>query len=835
MKISPVEAYWQESEQQLIEMLGTSNHGISEQEAEKRLQMYGKNIFVQRKTDSLGIRFLKKFKNPLVLILLFASLVSASLGEISNFVIIAIIILVSVVIDVIQEGHAEQAVEALQKKVSVTATVLRKKKPQEVPLADIVVGDIILLSAGDIIPADARVLEAQELLVDQSVLTGESFPQAKIVQVIRGVAVDYADRVNTVFMGTHVHSGSGRALVVKTGKSTELGKIADQISLKRPETEFESGIKSFGYLLMKTTLALVIFVFFVNAFLRHSVLDSFLFALALAVGLTPELLPLIMTVNLARGALRMSKKNVVVKYLPAIQNFGSMNVCCMDKTGTLTENRIILERYEDVSGRESRKVLLFGFLNAVFQSGLKSPLEEAVLAHGEISHTGYKKVQELPFDFFRKRLSVVVSYRAKNILISKGAPEEVLSVCNLPHSKKIAALDRFKELSAQGFRVLAVAYKAVPSRTSYSATDEARMTYLGLMAFYDPPKRSSKKVLQELIAHGVTIKILTGDGDAVTRHVCEQLGLPIAGIVIGTAIDHMNDRALGALIEKTTIFARLNPVQKNRIILLLKQRGSVVGYLGDGINDAPSLKSADIGISVNNAVDIAKEAADIILLKKDLRVLLDGVKEGRKTHGNIMKYLMMGTSSNFGNMVSMAGASLFLPFLPMLPVQILLNNLLYDFSELAVPSDHVDEEYMLKPKKWDIAFIKKFMIIFGPISSLIDIATFGILLIIFHANMALFQTGWFVESLVTQLLIIFSIRTRLVPFTKSVPGRFLAIASIGVAVFAIAIPYTPLASWFSFVPLPISFFGWLVLLVVAYISIVELAKKIVYRKLVYTR
>ncbi|MEO6077721.1 MAG: magnesium-translocating P-type ATPase [Candidatus Andersenbacteria bacterium] len=830
MKISLVEAYWQESEQELLATLGTSNHGISEQEAEKRLRMYGRNIFVQRKIDSIFVRFLKKFKNPLILILLFASVVSASLGELSNFIIIAIIILVSVIIDVIQEGNAERAVEALQKKVSVTATVLRKKKPQEIPLADIVVGDIILLSAGDIIPADARVLEAQELLVDQSVLTGESFPQAKLVQAIRGVAVDYTDRVNTVFMGTHVHSGSGRAVVVKTGKGTELGKIADQISLKRPETDFERGIKSFGYLLMKTTLALVIFVFFVNAFLRHSVLDSFLFALALAVGLTPELLPLITTVNLARGALRMSKKNVVVKYLPAIQNFGSMNVCCMDKTGTLTENRIILERYEDALGRESKKVLLFGFLNAVFQSGLKSPLEEAVLAHGEVVHTGYKKVQELPFDFFRKRLSVVVSYREKNILISKGAPEEVLAVCALPHGKNIAALDRFKELSSQGFRVLAVAYKAVPSRKSYSATDEARMNYLGLMAFYDPPKRSSKKVLQELIAHGVNIKILTGDGDAVTRHVCEKLGLPIAGIVLGSAIDHMNDRALGALIEKTTIFARLNPVQKNRIILLLKQRGSVVGYLGDGINDAPSLKSADIGISVNNAVDIAKESADIILLKKDLRVLLDGVKEGRKTHGNIMKYLMMGTSSNFGNMVSMAGASLFLPFLPMLPVQILLNNLLYDFSELAVPSDHVDEEYMLRPKKWDIAFIKKFMIIFGPISSLIDIATFGILLLVFHANMAFFQTGWFVESLVTQLLIIFSIRTRIVPFTKSMPSKLLTIGSIGVALIAIAIPYSPLASWFSFVPLPVSFFGWLILLVVAYISIVEMAKKIVYRQ-----
>lgn len=826
-----VEAYWQESEEELLKILGTATKGLSEEAALKRLQLHGKNVFAHRKRDLLIVQFLKKLKNPLVLILLVASFLSAYLGEISNFSIIAVIIAVSVIIDVIQERHAENAVELLQRKVSVTATVMRGRKKREIPLADIVVGDIVLLSAGDIIPADLRVLEAQELMVDQSVLTGESFPQEKHVGAIRGTNIDYAARINTLFMGTHVQSGSGMAVVVKTGAGTELGKIVDQIAKKRPETEFERGIKSFGYLLMKTTLVLVIFVFFVNALLKHSILDSFLFALALAVGLTPELLPLIMTVNLARGALRMSKKNVVVKYLPAIQNFGSMSVCCMDKTGTLTENRIILERYEDASGKESQKVLLYGYVNALFQSGLKSPLEEAVLSHGEVSSAGYKKIQEIPFDFFRKRLSVIVTYKDARSIISKGAPEEVLSVCTISHADKMKALDRFHELSSQGFRVLAVAYRHVPDREVYTEKDESRMTYMGLMAFYDPPKRSSKRVLRELAEHGVEVKILTGDGDLVTRHVCTELGLPIHGIVLGSAIDRLSDHTLGALIEKTTVFARLNPIQKNRVITILKQRGVVVGYLGDGINDAPSLKTADIGISVNNAVDIAKESADVILLKKDLRVLLDGVREGRKTYGNIMKYLMMGTSSNFGNMVSMAGASLFLPFLPMLPVQILLNNLLYDFSELAVPSDSVDEEYMKTPKKWDISFIKKFMIIFGPISSFIDVATFAILLIIFHAHMALFQTGWFVESLVTQSLIIFSIRTRIVPFFKSVPSRLLAGTSVGIALFAIALPYTPFASWFSFVPLPISFIGWLIALLIAYICIVEGAKKILYRQI----
>lgn len=826
-----VEAYWQETEQELLRMLGSSPKGLSEEEAQHRLRTYGKNVFAHRKKDLLIIQFLKKLLNPLVLILLCASLISAYLGELSNFIIIAVIISVSVIIDVIQERHAEHAVDLLQKKVSVTATVLRSHRKQEVPLSDVVIGDVILLSAGDIIPADVRVLETQELMVDQSVLTGESFPQEKRVGAIRGTQVDYVARVNTLFMGTHVQSGSGRAVVVKTGVGTELGKIIDQVAKKRPETDFERGIKSFGYLLMKTTLVLVIFVFFVNALLKHSILDSFLFALALAVGLTPELLPLIMTVNLARGALRMSKKNVVVKYLPAIQNFGSMNVCCMDKTGTLTENRIILERYEDASGKESKKVLLYGYVNALFQSGLKSPLEEAVLHHGEVSHIGYKKIQEIPFDFFRKRLSVVVEYKGKNCIISKGAPEEILSVCDISHKEKLQALDRFHELSSQGFRVLAVSYRAAAHKKEYSEKDESKMTYVGLMAFYDPPKKSAKRVLQELAEHGVEVKILTGDGELVTRHVCEELGLPISGISNGSGIDRMNDRALGALIERTTIFSRLNPIQKNRIILLLKQRGNVVGYMGDGINDAPSLKTADIGISVNNAVDIAKESADVILLKKDLRVLLDGVREGRKTYGNIMKYLMMGTSSNFGNMVSMAGASLFLPFLPMLPVQILLNNLLYDFSELAVPSDSVDEEYMRTPKKWDIVFIKKFMIIFGPISSLIDIATFVILLVIFHAGAGLFQTGWFVESLVTQSLIIFSIRTRIVPFFKSVPSRLLATTSIGIALFGAAIPYTPIAAWFAFVPVPAQFIAWLIALMIGYACIVEVAKKILYRQI----
>jgi len=825
-----VQAYWQESEKELLKLLKTSEKGLAEEEADRRLRKFGKNEFVRNMRTPLALRFLLKFKNPLVLILLLASLISAFLGELSNFIIIAIIISVSVVIDVLQEGHAESAAAALQKKVSVTATVIRRKKKIEIPIAELVRGDIIALSAGDIIPADARVLEAQELMIDQSVLTGESYPQQKIAGAIRGTNIGYAERKNSLFMGTHVQSGSARAVIVKTGSDTELGSIADAVAIKRPETEFERGVRQFGYLLMKTTLVLVLFVFFINAFLHHSVLTSFLFALALAVGLTPELLPVIMTINLAKGALRMSKKHVIVKYLPAIVNFGSMNVCCMDKTGTLTENRIDLEIYEDAKGKESKQVLLFGYLNATFQSGLKSPMEEAILKHGEVSSTGYEKIQELPFDFFRRRLSVVVLHKGERIMITKGAPEEVLSICALSHAQKLAALDRFHALSSKGFRVLAVAYRTMPVREAYAEHDESRMTYFGLMAFYDPPKRSAKGVLKELLAQGVGIKILTGDGDLVTRHVCEELGLPVSGVVLGSAVDRMSDHVLGVAIEKTTIFARLNPIQKNRIILMLKQRKSVVGYLGDGINDAPSLKTADIGISVNNAVDIAKQSADVILLKKDLRVLLEGVREGRKTYGNIMKYLMMGTSSNFGNMVSMAGASLFLPFLPMLPIQILLNNLLYDFSELAVPSDTVDEEYIRSPKKWDIGFMKKNMIAFGPISSLIDVCTFGVLLKIFHANAALFQTGWFVESLLTQSIIIFSIRTHAVPFFKSASSKLLAGTSLGIACAAIIIPYTPIAHVFGFVPLPGLFMVWLVGLLISYVVLVEIAKKILYRK-----
>lgn len=832
MGVVPVIGYWQEEEKELLHELHTSSKGLSDAEAQKRLRKYGKNVFAHHVRKSAIVEFLLKFKNPLVIILLCASLISAFLGEVSNFIIITIIIVMSVLIDSIQERHAGNAVEALQRKVSVTATVMRSRSKKEVPLADVVIGDVVLLSAGDIIPADARIIESQELLVDQSALTGESYPQEKQPGVVLKPHAEYAELTNTVFMGTNVQSGSGMAVVTRTGASTELGKIADDIQIQRPETDFEKGIKSFGYLLMKVSLVLTLFVFFVNALLRHTVLDSFLFALALAVGLTPELLPIVVTINFARGALRMSEKRVIVKYLPAIQSFGSMNVCCMDKTGTLTENKIKLERYEDASGKESTHTLLLGYVNALFQAGLKSPLEEAVLKHGEVSAHGYKKIQEIPFDFFRRRLSVIASQGEERVLITKGAPEQVISVCSMTHAKKMAALDRYRALSKEGFRVLAVATRSVSQKAGYSAEDEDHMVYEGLMAFYDPPKRSAKKALADLAHQGVEIKIVTGDSDVVTKHVCDELALPVKGVVLGSAIDHLTDHALSIMIEKTTIFARVNPTQKQRIISLLKRRGNVVGYIGDGVNDAPSLRAADIGISVNNAVDIAKESADVILLKKDLRVLLDGVREGRKTFGNIMKYIMMGTSSNFGNMVSMASASLFLPFLPMLPVQILLNNLLYDFSELAVPSDEVDDEYMKSPKKWDTTFIKRFMLVFGPISSLFDFATFGLLIFIFHAGAQLFQTGWFVESLVTQSLIIFSIRTRKVPFFRSKAGKLISIASFGVAIFALLLPYAPFASVFSFTPLPPLFIVLLVLLVCAYIAIVESAKFMLYRKIV---
>jgi Mg2+-importing ATPase len=636
---------------------------------------------------------------------------------------------------------------------------------------------------------------------------------------------------------------------VRTGGSTEYGKIAEQLVRRAPETEFERGLRRFGFLITQVALVLVIFVFFINAFLKPEVsnqqsdiLESLLFAVALAVGLTPELLPMIVSVNLSRGALEMSRKDVIVKRLASIQNFGNMDVLCTDKTGTLTENVITLVLHVDIEGKDSEKVLFYAFLNSFYETGLKSPLDDAVLKYKQLDVKGFDKVDEVPFDFLRRRVSIVVEHEKGRLIICKGAIEEIASVCSrFEFEDKISDLtskqqkkmqDNYYKLSSQGFRVLGVSYRRAEEKPAYSVKDERDMTFLGFIAFMDPPKESSKESLQLLKNAGIELKILTGDNELVTRKVCEQLGFEIKGVVLGGDVAKLQDNALTRIAEKANVFARVSPAQKDRIMSALRRNGHVVGFLGDGINDATSMHTADIGISVENAVDVAKESADIILLQKDLTVLSAGALEGRKTFGNTMKYILMGISSNFGNMFSAAGASVFLPFVPMLPTQILLNNMLYDISEVTIPTDNVDQEYIQKPKRLDTTYIRNFMLFFGPISSIFDFLTFFIMLQVFngYANVSLFRTAWFIESLCTQTLVIFAIRTRKSPFYKSRPSKPLFLTSLIVVGIAVIFPFIPLASLFEFATPPIIFYGILAGFVGAYVVLVEILKRLFYKR-----
>ncbi|MEM3054408.1 MAG: magnesium-translocating P-type ATPase [Candidatus Bathyarchaeia archaeon] len=829
---------------ELLSRLGSSLSGLSSEESEKRLEIYGYNELARRKKRAAIVDFLSHFRSPLVIILLIAGLISGFLGEIVNVVIIFSIVFLSIILDFHQESKAEKAVEMLKERVTTTATVLRDGVKREVKLSEIVPGDIIYLSAGDIVPADARIISAKDLFVNQSALTGESFPAEKTAAPPKSKEASITEWTNYLFMGTSVVSGTATAVVVKTGSLTEYGKIAKRLVVRETETEFERGIKGFGFLIMQITFLLVLFVFFINALYKRGVLESLLFAVALAVGLTPELLPMIITVNLSKGALAMSKKGVIVKRLASIQNFGSMDVLCTDKTGTLTENRIKLVLHVNIDGEDDEKVLLYSYLNSYYQTGLKSPLDEAILGYKYIDVGDYRKVDEVPFDFLRKRLSIVVEHENQRFMITKGAPEEVAKICSYYEIGGVIAditdemrrkiEHKYLELSAEGFRVLGVAYRRIrEDKPVYAAGDEKEMVFLGFVAFLDPPKETARNSLQLLSKAGVEVKVLTGDNELVTRKVCEHLGFEIKGIVLGSELAQIHDDALARVVEEANVFCRVTPAQKDRIIHALRNNGHVVGFLGDGINDAPSLKSADVGISVDNAVDVAKESADIILLQNDLTVLHDGVLEGRKTFGNTMKYIMMGTSSNFGNMFSVAGASLFLPFLPMLPTQILLNNLLYDFSQSTIPTDNVDQEYIEKPKRWDISFIRRFMVFLGPISSIFDFLTFFIMFTFFNATEPLFQTAWFIESLSTQTLVIFVIRTKKSPFYKSKPSKLLLFSSIAIVAFALILPFTPLGTLFKFVAPPYAFFLVLAGLIGSYLVLVEVVKRWFYKRYAY--
>ncbi|MFA6443957.1 MAG: magnesium-translocating P-type ATPase, partial [Sterolibacterium sp.] len=697
-------------------------------------------------------------------------------------------------------------------------------------------------SAGDLMPADCRLLEARDFFVNQALLTGESYPVEKRAGDLAAPVDELSSADNAVFMGTSVISGIATAMVCRTGPATAVGKIADSLAAKAPPTAFELGTHSFGMLIMRLTVLLVLFVFLVNAFFHRPLLESFLFAIALAVGLTPELLPMVITVTLSHGALRMARKQVIVKRLVAIHNLGSMDVLCTDKTGTLTEARIRLERHLDAQGQDSARVLDLAYLNSYFETGLRSPLDDAILEHREIDVGAWRKIDEVPFDFERRRVSVLVDRGEQRLLVVKGSPEDILRLSTqyalgqsevpLPLDESVrASLQALQDsLGREGFRVLGIAWRTVAADHPHALVDdETELVFAGFAAFLDPPKESAAHALKALEASEVRVKILTGDGELVTRHLCDRLGMNVTGVLSGGEIQALDDASLAVRVKEANLLCRLTPSQKNRVILSLRSQGHTVGYLGDGINDAPSLHSADVGISVQGAVDVARAAADMILLRQDLNVLHAGVVEGRRTFANIMKYIMMGTSSNFGNMFSMAGATLFLTFLPMLPVQILLNNLLYDVSELTIPLDRVDNEYLAHPKHWDTGFIRQFMWVVGPVSSIFDILTFVIMLKVFEAGEALFHTGWFIESIATQVLVIFVIRTRGNPF-KSRPSTALTVTSLAVVVVAAALPYTPLAAHLGFVAPPALFFVILLGMVLSYLSAVELVKRWFYRR-----
>jgi len=816
----------------------SSEAGLSSVEAKKRLAVYGRNELEAKGEQNAFATFLKMFSNPLVLILLASAVLSYFLGEVHGAIIIIVLVTLSASLQFFHERRSNQAAAALRKQVAVHATVLRDGKYQDIILPEVVPGDIVQLSAGDIIPGDARLIHTNNLYVNQASITGESFPVSKTLSLEEEVSVQLTDMKYAVFMGCSVTSGMGTAVVVSTGRNTEIGNIAHALTRKSPETEFEHGIHDFSLMLTKVISSLVLLIFLVNALLKHNFFESFLFALAVSVGLTPELLPVIMTVTLAKGALSMSKKGVIVKRLESIQNFGSMDILCSDKTGTLTEGEFKLVESTNVDGTEDPQVLLYAWLNSTLQGGMKNPLDMTIAAlPAPETADQYHKKEEIPFDFVRRMMSVIVEKADASsvLMITKGAPESILKI-STRHMTKNGPVElsgqeladvthKFQDYSAKGYRVIAVASKEYPSsKSTFEPVDEQDVTLLGYLAFFDPPKASVRETIMGLKELGVTLKILTGDNELVTKKVCTDIGIASEPILTGNDIDTMSDDALSRNIDETPIFARLSPAQKNRIMDLLKRKGHVVGYIGDGINDAPSLHVADVGISVNNAVDVAKESASIILLEKDLDALKDGVVEGRRTYANTLKYIMMGTSSNFGNMFSMAIASVLVPFLPMAPVQILLNNLLYDFSQITIPSDNVDDEAVMKPRRWDIKFIRHFMLIFGPVSSLFDILTFALLLYFFRADEASFQTGWFIESLATQVLVVHIIRSRY-NVIKSRASRWLTLSTVGVALAGFIIPYTPLGLFFGFTPLPLVFIVAICGLVVCYLILVDFVKR----------
>jgi len=825
-----------------LQKLNSKIEGLGREEAKNRLKEFGLNEITDSKKNNHFLRFLMILKSPLNILLVTLGLISLFVGDPKAAVIIFIMVFLSVFLNFYQETKASIAADKLKTLVHTKTSVIRNGVKEDILSKYVVPGDIISLYSGTIIPGDVRVIVSKDLFVNQAMLTGESLPVEKHATDPDMATKDVIEYANLCFLGTSVESGTATAIVLCTGKNTYLGNIAGDMKNSKVVSDFTKELNQFVFLIMKFLVVMVPAVFLLNGIFKGNWLEAFLFALAVAVGVAPEMIPTIVAVNLSKGALVLSKKKVIVKHLDAIENFGVMDILCTDKTGTLTEGRIVLEKHLDVHGNESEEALHYAFLNSYFQTGLDDLLNKAILKHDDAKEkleiTNFKKIDEIPFDFERRRSTIIASDgKDKHLFVCKGAVEEIFDICTdvlidgkiLP-LKDLNSLDKItieKQLNEEGFRVIAVAYKEVdPNKKVFDKADETGLILVGFLAFFDPPKKTASKTIQDLEDLGISIKILTGDNDIVTRKICQEVNIKADKILLGKDMEKMSDEDLAKEVENTYVFAKLSPYDKERIIKTLRKNNHVVGFMGDGINDSLSLIAADVGISVDNAADIAKESSDLILLEKSLAVLKDGVKEGRRIFDNIVKYIRMATSSNFGNMFSVVGASIFLPFLPMLPVQILTNNILYDFSQMTIPTDNVDEERLMKPKKWDFKNIKRFILFFGPISSLFDYATFFILLYIFHAsgNASLFHTGWFVESLVTQTLIVHIIRTNKIPFIQSWASWPLIVSTISVICIGVYLPFSPLASALKFVPLPPLFFVLLVMGLILYFILTQMLK-----------
>jgi Mg2+-importing ATPase len=822
----------------------TSANGLSQEEAEQRLEKHGQNAVAQEEGHSWRDLLLMAVLNPLVVLLSLLAILSAATGDLRAAIVMLLMVLLGVGLRFVQEARADTAAAKLKAMIRVTATVIRDGKAREIALSELVPGDIVRLAAGDMIPADVRVLSCKDLFIIQASLTGESMPVEKFDAREATAAGSPLELKNICFLGTSVESGTATAVVVGTGADTYLGSIAKAISGQRVQTSFDKGISRFTWLMIRFMIVMVPLVFLISGFTRHNWHEAFFFALAVAVGMTPEMLPMIVTVCLSKGAIAMAKKKVIVKRLNSIQNLGAMDVLCTDKTGTLTMDRVVLEKHCDVQLDEDDDVLMMAYLNSHFQTGLKNVLDRAVLAHKEEIHDQFKvpahhKIDEIPFDFARRLMSVIVETpEGKTRLICKGAPEEVFKRCTefeyegetLPMETVLIEdlREEYRRLSADGFRVLAIAYRDLDRKPAYAKSDECYLVLRGYIAFFDPPKETTLPAIAALREHGVSVKVLTGDNELVSKKICHEVGIPTDHVLLGAQIEGMSDGDLAGVVERTTLFARLAPAHKHRIILALQSKGHVVGFLGDGINDAPGLRAADVGISVDSAVDIAKESADLVLLEKSLLVLGDGVLEGRKVFTNILKYIRMGASSSFGNMLSVVGASAFLPFVPMAPIQILTNNLLYDFSQVPIPADNVDPEQTTRPKPWSMNDITRFILLIGPCSSVFDYTTYLLMYFVFGANdpahASLFQTGWFVESLITQTLIIHVIRTNKLPLVQSRASWPMSLTTLLVMAAGLYLPFSPVAGALGFTPLPGFYWPFLFITVICYVALTQAVK-----------